>query len=149
MDNPVQLQRKKNVKKRGPSPTAEVDDRTGQKEVQMLWGMLNVDDACIISRSSKGLERMLPVIATACAAFGLTVYEENTEIICLQTKRGGKVSFTMDAASQVYKQTMEFVYMGRSTTADRDLSTEMRWRPGRAFNGTRWKSIIASACVYG
>ena len=96
----MQLQRKKNVKKRGPSPTAEVDDRTGQKEVQMLWGMLNVDDACIISRSSKGLERMLPVIATSCAAFGRAIYEAKTEIICLQTEGGGKVYFTMNAARQ-------------------------------------------------
>ena len=98
MDNRVRLQQKKNGKKRGPSPTAEVNDRTGQKEVQMAWGMLNVDDAGIISRSSKGLETMLPVIATSCAAFGQAVYEAKTEIICLQTKGGGKVSFTMNAA---------------------------------------------------
>ena len=50
----------------------------------------------------------MAVIVTACSAFGLRVSEANTEILCLQTKGGGKVSFTINAAGQVYKQAFEF-----------------------------------------
>ena len=38
------------------------------------------------------------------------------------TKGGGKVSFTINAAGKVYKQTIEFVYLGGAITADRGLS---------------------------
>ena len=57
----------------------------------------------------------MTVIATAvCRAFELTVSEAKTEIMCLQTKRessGGGVPFTFDSAGEVYKQTVEFVYL--------------------------------------
>ena len=71
--------------------------------------MLYADDAGMVSRSSEGLERMMTVIVTACSAFGLTVSEAITEIMCLQTKGGGKVSFTINAAGQVYNQAIEFL----------------------------------------
>ena len=61
--------------------------------MQRLWGLLYADDAGIVSRSSEGLEKMMTVIVTACSAFGLTVSEAETEIMYLQTKGGGKVSF--------------------------------------------------------
>ena len=83
--------------------------------------------------SSEGLGRMLTMLVTACAAFGLTVSQEKTEIMCLQTQGVDKVSFTSNAAGQVYKQTIGFVYMGRATTADRDLSTEIWRRLQRAW----------------
>ena len=63
--------------------------------------MLNVDDAGIMSRSSEGLD-------------------------CLQTMGGGKVSFTINAVSQVKQQTIQFMYMGGASTADRGLGTEIR-----------------------
>ena len=53
--------------------------------------------------------------------------------MCLQTKGGGKVSFTTNAAGQVYKQTIEFVYLGGAITADRDLSIEITRRLQRAW----------------
>ena len=43
-------------------------------------------------------------------------------MMCLETKGGGKVSFKLNAAGQVYKQAIEFVYFGGAITADRDLS---------------------------
>ena len=84
--------------------------------------MLYADDAGIISRSPEGQERMMAAIVTACSAFGLTVSEAKTEIMCLQTQGGEKVSFTIYSAGQVYKETIEFVYLGGAITADRDLS---------------------------
>ena len=134
-DNMVQLQRKEKGEKKGNSRTGKVDGRRGKKgeEVQRLWGMLYADDAGIVSRSSEGLESMMTAIVTACSSFGLTVSEAKTEITCLQTKDGGKVSFTINAAGQVYKQTIEFVYLGGAITADRDLSIEITQRLQRVL----------------
>ena len=57
---------------------------------------------------------MLAVIATACVAFGLTVSEAKTEIMCLQTKVGaGGMPFAVTAAGQVHKQMAEFCVLGR------------------------------------
>ena len=50
-----------------------------------------------------------------------------------ETKGGKKVSFTINAAGQVYKQTIEFVYLGGAITADRDLSIEIKRRLQRAW----------------
>ena len=70
----------------------------------------------------------MTVIVTACSAFGLTVSEAKTAIMRLQTKGGGKVPFTINAAGQVYKQTIKFVYLSGAITADRDLSIEITRR---------------------
>ena len=106
-DNMVQLQRKEKGEKKGTSRTGKIDGRGGEEEeegVQILWGLLYADDAGNVSRSSDGLEIMMSVIVTACSAFGLSVSEAKTEIMCLLTERGGKVSFTINAAGQVFKQ---------------------------------------------
>ena len=124
------------------------------EEVQRLWGMLYADDAGIVSRPSKGLERMMTVIVTACSSCGLTVSEEKTEIMCLETKGGGKVSFTINAAGQVYKQYIRVcVYLGGAITADRDLSIERTQRLQRASACfQRYKMDIYDrprVCAYG
>ena len=43
------------------------------------------------------------------------------------------MSFTINAAGQVYKQTIEFVYLGGAITADRDLSIEITRRLQRIW----------------
>ena len=48
---------------------------------------------------------MMTVIVTACATFGLTVSEAKTDIMCLQTKGGGHLPFTVTAAGQLGVQT--------------------------------------------
>ena len=121
-DNMVQLQRKKEKgEKKGTSRTGKVDGR-GEKEEeegQRLWGLLYADDAGIVSRSPEGLERMMMVIVTVRSSFGLTVSESKTEIMLPQTTGRGKVSFTTNAAGQVYKQTIGFVCLSGAITADR------------------------------
>ena len=134
-NNMVKLQRNEECKKKGTSRTGKVDGRRGKEgnEVQILWGMLYADDAGIVSRSSEGLERMMTMIVTACSSFGLTVSEARKEIMCLETKGWGKMSFTINAAGQVYQQTIEFVYLGRAIAAGRDLNIEITRRLQRAW----------------
>ena len=73
------------------------------------------------------------VIVTACSSFMLTVSEAKTEIMCLQIKGGGKVTFTTNAAGQVYKQAIEIMYWGEAITADRDLNIDITRRLQRAW----------------
>ena len=47
------------------------------------------------------------MIMTGRSAFSLTVSEAKTEIMCLKTEYGGKVSLTVKAAGQVYKQSLQ------------------------------------------
>ena len=99
----MQLQRKeRGGKNRGRARNEGFGGQGKGKEARMLWGMPYAADAGIASRSPEGLEKMMTVIVTACAAFGLTVSKAKTEIRCLQTKGGGHVPFTVTAAGQVY-----------------------------------------------
>ena len=87
-------------------------------------------------------------------AFGLTASEAKMEIMCLQTKGWGHVPFTVTAAGQVYKQPVEFVYLGGAISADWDLrkSVEVTRRIQRAWACFgRCKTEIydrPSVCVY-
>ena len=134
-DSMVQLRRNKEEgEKKGTSRTGKADRWRGkeEEEVQRLWGMLYADDAGIDFAITQGLGRMMTVIVTACSAFGLSVSDAKIKIMSLQTKGGGKVSSTINAAGQVYKQT-KFVYLGGAITADRDLSIEITLRLQRAW----------------
>ena len=106
-DNMVQLHRNKETgEMKGTPRTGKVDGRGGtqEEEVQRLWGMLYADDAGTVSRTSKGLEKMMTVIVTACLAIVFTVLQAKKEIMCPQTNGGGKVSFAIIAAGKVYKR---------------------------------------------
>ena len=101
--------------------------------MQRLGGMMYTDDAGIVSRLSEGLERMMTVIVTACSSFRLTIPEAKTDIMCLETKGRGKVSFIRNAAGQVFRQTVEFLHLGGAITADRALSIDITRRLQRAW----------------
>ena len=77
----------------------------------------------------------MEVIVVACAAFGLTVSEIKTEIMCLRAK--GMPEFTatfgVEAAGQVYNQTNEFVYLGVNVNHNAALSVEVDRRIRNAW----------------
>ena len=82
-----------------------------------LWGMLYADDVGVVSRSPEQLRKMMEVIVVVCTAFGLTVSEGKTEIMCLRAKGMPEsiATFSVEAAGQVYIQTNEFVYLGETS----------------------------------
>ena len=47
-----------------------------------LWGMLYADDAEVVSQSPEKPRKMMGVVVLVCTAFGLTVSEAKTEIMC-------------------------------------------------------------------
>ena len=80
-----------------------------------LRGMLYADDAGVVSQSPKQLREMMGVIVVVCAAFGLTVSEAKTKIMCLRAKvmTESNATFSVEAAGQqVYNHMNEFVYLG-------------------------------------
>ena len=75
------------------------------------------------------------VIVVVCAAFGLTVSEAKTEIMCLRAKGmpESTATFSVEAAGHVYNQTNEFVYLGRNVNHNADLSIEVDRRIRNAW----------------
>ena len=92
-----------------------------------LWGMLYADDAGVVSRSPEQLRKMMEVIVVVCVAFGLTVSEAKTEVMCLRAKGmpESTATFSVETAGQVYNQTNEFVYLGGNVNHNADLPVEV------------------------
>ena len=118
MDALVYLREKRGVGGRGEATAGESVLATP------LWGMLYADDAGVVSRSPEQLRKMMEVIVVVCAAFGLTLSETKTEIICLRAKGmpESTATFIVEAAGQVYNQTNKFVYLGGNVNHNADLS---------------------------
>ena len=100
-----------------------------------LWGMLYADDAGVVSQSPEQLRKMVGVIVVVCVAFGLTVSETKTEIVCLRAKGmpESTATFSVEAAGQVYNQTNEFVYLGGNVNQNADRSIEVDRRVRNAW----------------
>ena len=76
VDNLIHLRRKRGAGQRGEATVGESVVATP------LWGILCADNAGVLSQSPEQLRKMMGVIAVVCAAFGLTVSEAKTEIMC-------------------------------------------------------------------
>ena len=97
--------------------------------------MLYADDAGVVSKSPEQLRKMIEVIEVVCAAFDLTASEAKTEIMCLRAKGmpESTATFSVQAASQVYNQTNEFVYLRGNANYNVDLSIEVDRRKRNAW----------------
>ena len=80
--------------------------------------MLYADDACIVSRSTRGLGRMMAVFVEVFGAFGLTISESKTETMCMPIPRAPatKIPVVFNATGQQYRQTTSFTYLGGTVT---------------------------------
>ena len=99
--------------------------------------MLYADDAGVVSQSTEQLKKMMGVIVVVCAAFGLTVSEAKTKIMCLRAKGmpESTATFSVDAAGQVYNQTNEFAYLGGNVNHNADLTCPSRSTGAYATHG--------------
>ena len=102
----------------GPETTLECVRRA-------IWGMLYTDDACIVSRSPRGLGRMLAVFVENFGTFGLTISEGNTETICIPTSRAPATQIVFNFTGQQCRQTTSFTYLGATVTDTPNLSDEI------------------------
>ena len=97
--------------------------------------MLYADDAGVVSQSLEQLRKMVGVIVALCVAFGLTVSEAKTEIMCLRTKGMPESTdkLSVEAAGQMYNQTNKFVHLGGDVNHNADLSIEVNRRIRNAW----------------
>ena len=137
MDALVGLRKKMGAGGRGKTTAGEPAPATS------LWGMLYADNARVVSKSPEQLRKTMDVIVTVCAAFGLTVSEAKTEIMCLRTRgmSDAASTFSVEAAGQVYKQTNDFVYLGGNVNHHADLSIEIDRRIRNAWCSFRTNSL--------
>ena len=75
------------------------------------------------------------VIVVKFVAFGLTLSEAKTEIMCLRAKGmpESTATFSVEAAGQVYSQTNESVYLRGNVNQNADLSIEVDRRVRNAW----------------
>ena len=52
-----------------------------------IWRVLHADDVCVVSRSPRGLERMIAVSVEVFGAFSLAISESKTETMCIPIPR--------------------------------------------------------------
>ena len=102
----------------------------GQPWRRRFEAMIYADGTGVVSQSPEQLRKMTGVMVTVCAAFGLTVLEAKTEMMCLRTKGMPESTalFSVEAAGQVYNQTNEFVYLEGNVSYNADLSMEVGQR---------------------
>ena len=138
MDALVHLRKKRRTGRRGEATAGEPVLAT------LLWGMFYADDAGVVSQSPKQMRKMMGVIVVVCAAFGLSLSEAKTEILCLRAKgmpESTAIS-SVEAAGQVYNQTNELVYLGEgSVNYNADLSTEVDRRIRNAWCSFRKQTL--------
>ena len=117
----VDLRKKKGAGGRGEATAGESILAT------TLWAMLYADDAGVVSQSSEQLGKMMGVIVVVCAAFGLTVSEAKTEIMCSRAKGMSEstATFSVKATCQVYNQTNKFAHLGENVNHNADRSFEV------------------------
>ena len=129
MDALIHLRKKRGAGGRGEAIVGE------SVLVTLLWGMLYADDAGVVSQSPEQLRKMMGMIVVVCAAFGLTVSEAKTEIMCLRANGMSEstTTFNVEAAGQVYSETDEFVYLGRNVNHNADLSIKVDRRIRNAW----------------
>ena len=90
-----------------------------------VWGMLYADDACIVSRSPQGLERMMVTLVDVFSAFGITVSEKKTEPMSLPIPYATATPIVFTTTGQQYRQTTSFVNLGGAITESSKLSAEI------------------------
>ena len=105
--------------------------------------MLYADNAGAVSRSPEQLRKMMGMIVVVCAAFGLTVSEAKTEIMCLRAKGLPEsiATFSVEAAGQMYNKTNQFVYLGGNVNHNADLSIEVDRRIRNAWCSFRKSTL--------
>ena len=89
-----------------------------------IWEMLYADDACIVSRSSRELGRMVAVFVEVFGTFGLTISESKTETMCMPIPRAPETKI-VNATGQQYRQTTSSTYLGGTMNEAPNLSDEI------------------------
>ena len=75
-----------------------------------VWGMPYVDGACIVSRSPKGLAKMMKVNVEICRASAITVSAKTIKIMCMPPPRKPCTRVRVEATGKIFKYVQSFAY---------------------------------------
>ena len=81
-----------------------------------LRGMMYADNACILSRSPRGLEQMIAVFVEVFGVFGLIIPWSKTETFCMPIPRAQATKIAFNATGQQYRKTTPYTYLGDAVT---------------------------------
>ena len=102
-----------------------------------ICGTLYADDACIVSRSPRGLGRMVAVFVEVFGTFGLTISKSKTEIMCMPIPRATATKIVFNATGQQYRQTTSFTYLIGTVNETSSLSDEIDRRIHAGWMGSK------------
>ena len=85
------------------SPTSMGTETAMDYVRRAVWGMLYVDDACIVLRSPQGLAKMIKIVVKVCRAFALTVSAKKADM-CIPSPHTPRTMVRVEATDQKYKQ---------------------------------------------
>ena len=118
-------------KKKGAGGRAGEQLPESQSWRRRFWVMLYAEDAGVVSQSPEQLLRkMMGVTVVVYAAFGLTVSEAKTEIMCLRAKRG---CWSPPPRHSAYRQRARCITKRTSSHASGGTSTTMLTCPSRLY----------------
>ena len=98
----------------GPEPAMDYVRR-------VVWGMLYADDACIVSRPSQGLAKMVEVSSPRRR-------RRQRETMCTPPPRTPRMMVRIEATRQIYKQVKSFTYLGGAVTGNPNMFVEITRR---------------------
>ena len=82
------------------------------------------DDACIVLRPPRWLERMMAVFVEVFCAFGLIISESKTETMCMPIPRAPATQIVFNATGQCYRLITSFIYLEGAVTENPSMSDE-------------------------
>lgn len=102
---------------------------------------LYADDAGVVSRSSDILVKVVADIVAVCNSFGLEFSEAKMATMCLMANGTDKITFDIEVAGQVYKQTAKAVNLGATVCEDVHHAVETNRRVLLAKLLLRWYGL--------
>ena len=79
----------------------------------------------IVSRSPRGLGRMMAVFVEVFGTFGLIISESKTETMCMPIPCAPATKIVFHATGKQYRQTTSFTYLGGTVNETPNLSDEI------------------------
>ena len=77
-----------------------------------IWRMMYVDDACIVSRSPRRLERTMAICVEVFGAFGSTISESKMETMCMPIPCAPAKQIIFNVTSKQHRRATPFAYLG-------------------------------------
>ena len=89
-----------------------------------IWRMLYADDAYNVSRSPRGLGRMM-VFVEVFGTFSLTISESKAETMRMPIPRAPTTKIVFNVTGEQYRQITSFIYLGVTVTEAPNLSDKI------------------------